>query len=186
MDETIQAALASAWALLVRAAADPRHPCRIVQLATTGRDGAPHLRNVILRGVDPGARVLRLHTDRRSAKITEIAAEPRVALLAWEPRARVQLRLAGRVAVLADGPVWQAAWDAMPIGSRLDYAQTDPPGTPAAAPPGEPSHPEPERNFAVILVTIDRLDWLRLARETHRRAGFTWDGDMVRGTWLVP
>ena len=57
---------------------------------------------------------------------------------------------------------------------------------PAAAPPGEPSHPEPERNFAVILVTIDRLDWLRLARETHRRAGFTWDGDMVRGTWLVP
>jgi hypothetical protein len=186
MDATLAESLASAWALLVRAAADPRHPCRIVQLATAGRDGAPRLRSVILRGVDPAARVLRLHTDRRSAKVAEIAAEPRVALLAWDPRARMQLRLAGAAAVLTAGPVWRAAWEATPVGSRVDYAQADPPGTLAAVPPGEPTHPQPMQNFAVILLTVDRLDWLRLARGAHRRAGFTWDGGAAQGSWLVP
>jgi hypothetical protein len=186
MDATLAKILASAWALLGGAAADPRHPCRIVQLATAGRDGAPRLRSVVLRGVDAAARVLRLHTDRRSAKVAEIAAEPRVALLAWDPRARMQLRVAGRAEVLTHGPAWQAAWEATPVGSRSDYAQADPPGTPAAAPPGAPRHPDPVRNFAVILLTVDRLDWLRLAPEAHRRAGFTWDGELPRGTWLVP
>jgi hypothetical protein len=42
------------------------------------------------------------------------------------------------------------------------------------------------RNFAVILLTVDRLDWLRLAPGAHRRAGFTWDEDVLRATWLVP
>ncbi len=186
MDATLAEILASAWALLVRAAADPRHPCRVVQLATAGRDGAPHLRSVVLRDVDPAARVLRLHTDRRSAKVTEIAAEPRVALLAWDPRARLQLRVGGRAEVLTHGPAWQAAWEATPVGSRGDYAQLDPPGTPATAPLDAPRHPEPERNFAVILLTVDRLDWLRLAPGAHRRAGFVWSGDLPRATWLVP
>jgi pyridoxamine 5'-phosphate oxidase len=186
MDDTIEAALASAWALLVRAAADPRHPCRVVQLATTGTDGAPHLRTVILRAVDPAERVLRIHTDRRSAKVAEIAAEQRVALLAWNPRAGVQLRLSGRAEVLMRGSAWQAAWNATSPRSRLDYAQADPPGTYVPAPPAAPSHPEPERNFAVILVTIDRLEWLRLAPGAHRRASFAWDSGVAQGTWRVP
>jgi hypothetical protein len=164
MDATLAEILASAWALLVRAAADPRHPGRIVQLATAGRDGAPRLRSVVLRGVDPVARVLCLHTDR----------------------ARMQLRLAGAAAVLTDGPVWRTAWEATPIGSRADYAQADPPGTLAAVPPGEPTHPQPMQNFAVILLTIDRLDWLRLAPGANRRAGFAWDSGAVQGSWLVP
>lgn len=186
MDTALAEILVGAWALLLRAAADPRHPCRIVQLATAGRDGAPRLRSVVLRGVDPAARVLRLHTDRRSAKVAEIAAEPRVALLAWDPRARMQLRAAGRAEILTHGPAWQAAWEATPVESRSDYAQVDPPGTPAMAPPGAPRHPEPERNFAVILLTVDRLDWLRLAPGAHRRAGFIWLCDLPRATWLVP
>lgn len=186
MDATLEAALASAWALLTGATVDPRHPCRIVQLATTGADGAPRLRSVILRGVDPAARVLRLHTDRRSAKVAEIAAEPRVALLAWEPRARVQLRLAGRAALLVDGPVWQAAWDAVPPSARRDYAQRNPPGTPVPGPPTSATLADPAQHFAVILLTVDRLDWLRLVPGAHRRAAFDWHVDAVRGTWLVP
>ncbi|WP_439577480.1 pyridoxamine 5'-phosphate oxidase family protein [Elioraea sp.] len=186
MDETLEEALASAWALLVRAAGDPRHPCRVVQLATNGSDGAPQLRSVILRGVDPASRVLRLHTDRRSAKVAEITAAPRVALLAWEPRTRVQLRLVGGAETLTDGPVWQAAWQATPAASRRDYAQASPPGTPCHGPPAAPGGAGPARNFAVILFTVDRLDWLRLAPGAHRRAGFASDGDVLRGTWLVP
>lgn len=95
MDVALEAVLGGAWALLTRASADRRHPARAVQLATRGADGAPRLRSVILRGADAAARRARFHTDRRSAKVAEIAADPRVALLLWDPRSRVQLRLAG-------------------------------------------------------------------------------------------
>jgi hypothetical protein len=186
MDATLEETLASAWALLARAAADPRHPCRVVQLATVGLDRAPRLRNVILRGVNPAMRMLRLHTDRRSAKAAEIAVEPRVALLAWDARARVQLRLAGLATVLTEGSAWQAAWDSVPPAARRDYAQRDPPGTPVPELPAASGSTDPMRNFAVILLTVDGLDWLRLARGAHRRAGFTWDDDVLRATWLVP
>lgn len=186
MDATLAAALAAAWALLAKAAAEPRHPARVVQLATRGTDGAPRLRSVILRGADPATRTLSAYTDRRSGKVAEIAAEPRAAVLAWDTEARVQIRLTGRAELRLAGPAWQAAWDALPEAARRDYAQQGAPGTPCPAPPGAPAHPDLARHFAVLTVTVETLDWLRLAPEPHRRAGFVLDGDAPRGTWLVP
>jgi pyridoxamine 5'-phosphate oxidase len=186
MDETLAATLASAWTLLANAAADPRHSARVIQLATRGPNGAPRLRSVILRGADQATRTLSAYTDRRSGKVAEIAAEPRVAVLAWDAQARIQIRLAGRAELLLAGPAWQAAWDTVAETARRDYAQAGAPGTPCAAPPDEPAHPDPARHFAVLTVMVETLDWLRLAPEPHRRAGFVLDGDAPRGTWLVP
>lgn len=186
MDAALEAVLAGAWALLAKAAADPRRPARVIQLATRGMDGAPRLRSVILRGADQATRTLSAYTDRRSGKVAEIAAEPRVAVLAWDPGARVQIRLTGRATLHLAGPARQVAWDAVPPAARRDYAQEDAPGTPCPAPPGAPAHADPARHFAVLTVMVETLDWLRLAPEPHRRAGFILDGDAPRGTWLVP
>jgi len=118
--------------------------------------------------------------------VSEIAAAPRAALLAWNPRARVQPRLAGRAEVPTCGPAWQAAWDATPPRSRRDYAQADPPGLRVAAPPAVPNHPQPERNVAVILLVVDRLDRLGLAPGARERASFACDSGAAHGTWRVP
>lgn len=187
MDAGLAATLARAWTLLARAAGDPRHPARVAQFATRGADGAPRLRSVILRGADADARTVRLHTDRRSVKVSEIAADARAALLVWDPRSRVQLRLAGRAEVITAGPAWQAAWDATPEAARRDYAAPLPPGTPVATPPA-PGGPatDPSAQFALVILAIEALDWLRLGREGHRRARFTLSSEPAQATWLVP
>jgi hypothetical protein len=186
MDAVLEAVLAGAWALLARAAADRRHPARVVQLATRGADGAPRLRSVILRGADAAARTMRFHTDRRSAKVAEIAADPRAALLLWDPRSRVQLRLAGRARVITAGPAWQAAWGSVPASARRDYAGPAPPGTPLAAPVPTEGGIDPAAQFALVILAVEALDWLGLERHGHRRARFILSGEPAHATWLVP
>lgn len=186
MDAALEVVLAGAWALLARAAAEPRHPARVVQLATRGADGAPRLRSVILRGADAAARNVRFHTDRRSAKVAEIAADPRVALLAWDPRSRVQLRLAGRAEVITDGPEWEAAWESVPATARRDYAAPLPPGIPLAAPAPTKGALDPAAQFALVILAVEALDWLSLERHGHRRARFILSGEPAHATWLVP
>lgn len=185
MDPALAALLDDTWRGLVRAAADRRHPWRTPVLATVAADGAPNARTVVLRAVDPTTRTLRLHTDRRSGKVGEIAREPRLALVFWDPRARVQLRLRGPAEVLSDGPEHARAWAATPPAARRDYATREPPGTPIPS-PRDVARDDGEANFAVILVRAMTIDRLALAAEGHLRAGFAWEGDEPRACWLVP
>lgn len=185
MDPTLAALFDDTWRGLVRAAADRRHPWRTPVLATVAVDGSPNARTVVLRAADPATRTLRLHTDGRSAKAGELARDPRVALVFWDPRARVQLRLRGHAEVLREGPEHARAWAATPPAARRDYATTLPPGTPIAT-REDIARADGAANFAVILVRVMTIDWLCLAAGGHLRAGFAWEGDEPRATWLVP
>ncbi len=185
MNPTLAALLEDTWRGLVRAAADRRHPWRTPVLATVAADGSPNARTVVLRAVDPPTRTLRLHTDGRSAKAGELARDPRVALVFWDPRSRVQLRLRGCAELLHEGPEHAHAWATTPPAARRDYATTLPPGTPIAT-REEIAHGDGAANFAVILVRVMTIDRLSLAAEGHLRAVFAWEGDEPRATWLVP
>ena len=81
-----------AWRLgtAVRSA---EHPFRLFTLATVGPDRYPHARTVVLRGFDPVERSVKFYTDCRSTKVRHIAGEPRVALLFYDPRSRLHLRV---------------------------------------------------------------------------------------------
>jgi hypothetical protein len=188
-------AFAEAWARMARGAADRRSAFHVGQLATVDAEGAPQVRSVVLRGADRARRTLRLHTDRRSPKARELAAEPRTAFLLYDARARLQLRLTGRARLSTDGPGPDAAWAASRPGARVCYRQPVAPGAPIAAPgavdPGPearaPADPEAGRaTFATVEIEIARLDWLYLAASGHRRALFTWEGEGWRGGWLAP
>lgn len=191
LDET----LAHAWRLLVRGAADRRSGFHTVQLATVAPDGGPRVRTLVLRGADPAACTVRLHTDTRAEKGPQIAAEPRVEICAYDPRAKIQLRLRGRAEVQRDGALVDAAWAATGAGSRVCYRAAVAPGsvidTPALGDPGEaarnPDDPEAGRGyFSALVIAVARLDWLYLAARGHRRAAFDWDGAGWRGRWLGP
>lgn len=186
--DDLDAALAEAFRLLARGVADRRSPFHTPCLGTVGADGAPRLRTVVLRGFDPAARVLRIHTDRRSPKAAEMQAEPRVMLHAYDPAARVQLRLAGRATLHADDAVADAAWAASRPASRLCYAAPAAPGTPCAAPLPAPREEAGGRaHFLAVGIAFDWLEWLWLCAEGHRRARFTWDAAGHRqASWLVP
>lgn len=173
---------------LGRGAAHPRSGYRSPALATVDQHGRPRLRTVILRGFDPLARRLTLHSDIRAAKITELATCPHAALHIWNARAQVQIRLEGRAAVRA-GDAARDDWARLPPHRRAAYTVKPTPGTPL----DDPAEADRDRfgldagfvQFAAIDLVIDRLEWLHLGRGGHRRARFTWtDGE--RAAWLVP
>lgn len=182
----LDAARETAFAMLARGVADRRHPFHTPVLGTVGRDGQPRLRTLVLRGFDAPTRTLRLHTDARAEKAADIAAEPRVSLLGYDPGQRVQIRLQGQASLHRDDAVADAGWAASRDFSRMCYAVTPAPGQPVQAPPPAPLDPEIGRaNFAVILLRFDRLEWLWLAAAGHQRALFRWDGG-TPASWLVP
>lgn len=184
--DDLGAALAEAERLLTLAAADRRSPWRTLQLASIAVGGAPDVRTLVLRAALPGERLLRLHTDRRSAKAAEIAADPRVMLHGYDPAAKLQLRLAG-TARLETGTAATAAWGASTPLARACYGIDPAPGTPVAAPPpAPPADDAGAGNFAVLLVRYHSLDWLWLSVDGHRRARFDWSRGTLEACWLVP
>ncbi|MCS6891195.1 MAG: pyridoxamine 5'-phosphate oxidase family protein [Rhodovarius sp.] len=183
--DDLAATLREAFALLARGVADRHSPFHTPTLATIGRDGAPRARTLVLRGFDPAARQLRLHSDARSAKLAEALADPRAALHVYDPRAQVQLRLEGRLSIHREDALADAAWAASRPSSRMCYAIEAAPGTPVASPPPAPRDPDAGRpHFAVLMLRFHRLEWLWLDAAGHRRALFTFDPDSA--TWLVP
>jgi hypothetical protein len=183
--------LAEAWAMLVRGAADRRHPFHTLQVATIGEDGAPSVRTVVLRAAAPGERTLRFHTDSRSRKARELAADPRVALHAYHPAAKIQLRLSGTATLHRDDAMADSAWAATRPFSRACYRLAAAPGTavddPDAALAEAGSGPEAGREvFVAVTVSVARLEFLFLAAAGHRRALFAWRGEALEARWLVP
>jgi hypothetical protein len=187
-DRALEESLAEAFRRLSRGVADRRSAFHTPTLATIGADGAPQARTVVLRGFEAASRTLRMHTDGRSAKAADLARDPRCALHLYDPGAKLQLRLAGHATLHAEDAVAEQAWADSRDFSRMCYAIEPAPGTPIAAPPPAPRDALGGRAaFRVILLRFDRLEWLELAAEGHRRARFAWGGDgTVESCWLVP
>ena len=187
--DDLDATLAEAFRLLTRGAADRRHAFHTPTLATVDRSGAPDLRTLVLRGFDPAERRLRFQTDNRAAKLDHIRQQPRVALHAYDAGAAIQLRLYGAATIHIGDAVAQAAWTESRTISRMIYAISPAPGVEIPRPIDAPNNPDSgEPHFAVLRLTIDRLEFLSLHASGHRRARFTWDGESsaCRAVWLVP
>ena len=160
---------AEAWRLLSRATVDRRSPMRTVALMTQHADGQPDGRLVVLRQADATQHRIWIHTDTRSPKWAELQRDPRVTVLAWSPRAQLQIRMRGEASLMADGPVWRDHWEGLGPKSRLTYATPLPPGTPLDAPMGAPEPELGAAHFGVVEIAIHRADCLWLAREGHFR-----------------
>lgn len=73
----------------------------LMALATVSADGSPRIRHVLLSSYDRGR--LHFHTDQRTAKAGELAADPRAAATIVWPEIPRQLSVAGNVAVESAG-----------------------------------------------------------------------------------
>lgn len=178
--------------------------------AARGRKNAMHtpvvgtadgdLRMMVLREASADLGILRFHTDLRSPKAVLIGGGAPVSVLAYDPEARVQLRLRGTGRIEHAGPVADAAWARTSATSRRCYlAGTGPGGALEAAGSAIPealAHRSPaieetlpgRSNFAVLLVEVRSLDWLRLDHEGGTRAKFTRAnvGAPWQGGWVAP
>ncbi|HEY8567444.1 MAG TPA: pyridoxamine 5'-phosphate oxidase family protein [Beijerinckiaceae bacterium] len=188
--DDLDASLREAWRLLARGVVDRRSPFHTPVIATIGRDGAPRARIVVVRGVDGEARTVRFHTDRRTAKAEEIGRDARLALIAYDAPAKIQIRLEGRASLHASDAVADEAWVGSRPFSKVCYGTNPPPGTVIPAGEGYSLPPAEEvetgrSNFSAVLLQVESLEWLYLDRAGHRRARFTF-GAAPTATWLVP
>ncbi len=192
---TLDGMASLAAAMLRQGLENPRSPLRKPALATVGEAGAPAVRTVILRSADLAARKLGIFTDARSRKVADLAANPAVELLFYDPDCDIQLRLSGRAEVR---PGDEAAWASAAPPSRRAYLVTAPPGTPSPEPvSGLPEDvagiiPSLERmeegrvNFAYVEIVISVADIVVLSRAGHRRARIRYRADGEHAEWLVP
>lgn len=180
---------------LIRAPRDRKSPMHTPVIVTGDVDA----RVMVLRGFDASAWALRLHTDARSPKAQIVAADPRVAVLFYDKGAKIQIRASGMGAILTSGPQVESAWSAGTNFARRCYLGAGP-GTAAEGPssglPAEFEGVEPDDaqllpardNFALLMITLIRFDWLYLAHTGHVRAQFVRpDGDSDwHGQWVTP
>lgn len=169
------------WKTLVRATVDKKHPWRVVGFSTAGSQG-PQVRSVILRGVDTATHSLMFYTDRRSQKMTDIACDPRVALLFWNPRSNAQLRVCGIAAVETSELIVNSLWERVPEYARKDYATLSAPGTVLSGDESACDLETARRNFTLLKVQVHTMELLQLNRDGHLRTGFQIHSN---GQWVA-
>ncbi len=188
--------LDTVWTLLADGQRLRQSPFHQGVLGTSTPRG-PSVRYVVLRRVDRDRGVLAFHTDRRSEKWAELQRDPRVSLCFHGQG--VQVRAEGRAELHTDDEDAELQWQRTGLMSRRAYLCDPGPGGVLSAPDsGLPAHLVKDRpteaesaagraNFAVVTVPLQRLEWLHLAFDGHRRARFERVGQGPwRGAWLVP
>ena len=187
------------WRLLETAVADPASPARTPVLISVDADGLAQGRTVVLRDFNRQQRQLKVYTDVRSAKVTQLRAQPNCTLVGYQPDPMIQLRLNTRAVIHHDNELTRDAWTVMPGPNRCNYLTDPDPGSLSVEPTdGRPvitaeSVPTQKENeiayshFSVIVFTVNELEWLYLPRRGHRRAQFIWDdADSLQSHWLIP
>jgi hypothetical protein len=168
------------WTELQRAASERGRPWRTPVLATAGGEAGCDARTIVLREVDVQAQEIVFFTDARSPKVGQIGSHAQAVAVAWSPELGWQLRMAVRLEIETSGLAVSSRWARLKMTpAAQDYLSPLPPGAPLA-------HPAPERgsreHFAVVTAKVERIDWLDLATEGHRRAIF----DAAGARWIQP
>lgn len=188
--DDLDAVESTAWTMLADGVADRHAAFHQMALATTAAEGRAAVRTVVLRGVDPVARTLRFHTDRRSTKFAELSADPRCEAQVYDHGAKVQLRLRGTATLHAGNDLAAGLWVDMRDFSRACYRQPVGPSAAIAAPGaaqdgGTLQDEAGAANFVAVTIAIEALEWLYLAATGHRRALLCY-GSRPGRTWLAP
>lgn len=197
--DTLEGCLERIWAELGRGVADTRHGFHWPVVATVGADGTPSARVVVLRSCDPDAGLLTFHTDRLSPKVAALRERPTAALTFHCGRRKLQLRAVCEASIEEEGPLFEAGWSRIGLGSKRCYLAPSVPSSPSPVQSpnlqpehlrGLPSEAEAERGrerFCVVACRIRSLDLVILGKHGHLRAGFGLDEGKVREqTWLQP
>ena len=196
----LAATLKFAWQMIGRGVQDRRSAFHTPVLATHSADG-PQARVLVLRAADVASRTLTFYTDTRSAKMPELGGGPRVALAFYDAARKAQVRVNGKASVHSGDPLSHQRWLASRPSSLRCYLGAQPGAVSAQPTSGLPLHVEgrepesaelvgAEPYFAVLEVTVQRLEWLHLHTRGQRRALFVWGADSGPGAcimqWLNP
>ena len=163
-----------------------------------GHDSNTDGRMVVLRGISKKYKNLWFHTDIRSKKIRTLKTNPIASLLFYDKEEKIQLRITGKAKINYQNSITKKSWNKTTHMSRQCYLGNKAPGSEALLPTSgltkevdnhKYSMEESEtgyKNFCVVEIFIESIEWLYLAARGHRRAYFTLKNSSVEKKWLIP
>ncbi|MEM7553275.1 MAG: Npun_F5749 family FMN-dependent PPOX-type flavoprotein [Cyanobacteria bacterium P01_A01_bin.84] len=165
---------------------------RYFQLATVKPDGLPGNRTVVFRGFLENTNKLKIITDSRSEKFTQINHQPWGEICWYFTVTREQFRIFGKLILVNENEAntelkkaRQIAWQEISDNARVQFAWAHPGedrvGKEAFSPP-LPDVEKPLENFCLLLVDPQKIDHLELRGEPQNRCLYILD---ERGHWLV-
>jgi pyridoxamine 5'-phosphate oxidase len=183
------------WNRLVNGAVKSRDPFHTPSVAThSGNDIS--LRTVVLRKAVPESKELRFHTDTRSKKWQELIVNPSISALFYDAADRIQIRVKGRAVLKFNNDITFTAWQKTSLSSRRCYLTNFDPSSFTDHPTsGLPENIEQEKftieeseigfkNFGIVSIQVQNIDWLWLHHAGHRRAFFDYTDGSYQ--WMIP
>lgn len=157
---------------------------RYFQLATVTAEGRPANRTVVFRGWLPDTNTLTVVTDRRSGKVSDIAARPWAEACWYFTHTREQFRLAGPIQVVtaADSALHetrQKAWESLSDNARQQFYWPHPaqPRTPEADFSPREIGETPPAEFCLVLLAPRQVDHLELRGDPQQRTVYDIQAD---------
>lgn len=173
------------WKLLEHAVSSRDCGWRLPALATSTPTGVRQ-RAIVLRAVHRTSRRLFFHTDLRSPKVEQIQSIPRASLHFYDHALSVQVQIQGTTQIHVDDETAESFWQQGPAESLRSYMAPLAPGTPSDQPsynlPDDLRRRIPEkheiapgrRNFGVLSLRVEELEWLLLSRQGNLRTRFLY------------
>ena len=183
------------WERLVVGATKSKDAFHTFSIATQNQDEI-NLRTVVLRKAIPSERELRFHTDIRSNKWAELKHHNSISALFYDASARIQLRIKGKALLHFDDEITSEAWKKTSLSSRKCYLTEFSPSSFAMAPTSGLSEQfeqenfsileseEGQKNFGIVSIKVESIDWLWLNHAGHRRAFFDYKKGINQ--WMIP
>ena len=183
------------WDRLVIGATKSKDAFHTTCIATLNQHEV-NMRTVVLRKAIPSERELRFHTDIRSNKWAELAQNDSISALFYDASARIQLRVKGQAILHVNNEITSEAWQKTTLSSRKCYLTEFSPSSFTLAPTsGLAEHIEQEnftmkeseagqKNFGIVSIRVESIDWLWLNHAGHRRAFFDYKLDSFQ--WMIP
>ena len=189
--KTLNETLDASFKVLENAIENSRNLFHTPVLSTLS-DSKINSRVIVLRGVDPEKRALRIHTDSRSRKIKDISENSDATLLGYDPGLKIQLKLHGSIDTHYQDKIADLAWRDSQEMSKVCYSVSESPGKKIDDPRNYDVDSENininegYKNFAVINFHFNSLEFLYLRSSGHRRSIHVWEAEELISNWIVP
>jgi len=192
-----QVIISEIWEML-KIAINDRHADFRCPIFLTSVNNQPDGRAVVLREANSETLNLKFNADIRSNKINILKINPQAALIFYDKKKKIQLRIKVNCSINYKNEISKQAWQKTQQISRKCYLASLAPGTTLEQPGSsidnkfetfDYSFEESEMgedNFCVINCNIITIEWLYLSAKGHRRAKIDFNKQGNHFNWLVP
>jgi general stress protein 26 len=187
--------VSGSWEKLKESSLNSQSAFRNMLISSYG-EGSISSSIVVLRTVDEAAKKIFFYTDLRSEKVKNLRYDHRITMLFYDDAEKIQFILKGDAVIYNQDELTEAHWAGLTEHGKTAYMAQPGPSSKINEPANGLEYLSTEnmpdalvkgyQNFAVISISVNFFEWLKLNRDGNRRACFNLINNNWEGQWLVP